>query len=275
MPRWRKAALALIAALAIAVGAWMLRPRPAPETEIAEVVSAPIEKETVLPEESPSHPDLLLPSPPESLPELEGRQLYEAVRRAVVTVYVHRDGQLLASGSGAVIAIDAARTRYFVITNRHVVIHETPRDTSLSFEVEFENEARFRAVLDFYSREHDLALLGVSGTPLWAEAVAMRTRDDLQVGETVYAVGSPIGLRHTFTSGVISALRPDHIQTDATVHSGSSGGPLFDSHGLLCGVITATHTSKDFSFAIYADSVYAMLAERHLAAAPASPGDTS
>jgi serine protease Do len=78
----------------------------------------------------------------------------------------------------------------------------------------------------------------------------------------VYAVGSPLGLDHTFTSGVISALRPDHIQTDATVHSGSSGGPLLDASGAVCGVITTTHLHKDVSFALYGDAVLAMFYER-------------
>jgi S1-C subfamily serine protease len=149
-----------------------------------------------------------------------------------------------------------------VITNRHVVVHKIRTDRQLSYEVEFENGARFDGVLDFYSRRHDLALLAVLGTPLWAQPAAMRPRQDLIVGESVFAVGSPMGLRHSFTSGVISALRPEHIQTDATVHAGSSGGPLFDSYGLLCGVITATHEAKDFSFALYVDAVVDMLAER-------------
>jgi S1-C subfamily serine protease len=78
----------------------------------------------------------------------------------------------------------------------------------------------------------------------------------------VYAVGSPLGLDHTFTSGVISALRSDSIQTDATVHSGSSGGPLLDAGGAICGVITTTHLHKDVSFALYGDTVLAMFEER-------------
>jgi len=71
-----------------------------------------------------------------------------------------------------------------------------------------------------------------------------------------------MGLDHTFTSGVISALRPDSIQTDATVYFGSSGGPLVDGSGALCGVITTTHSHKDISFAIYADAVLDLLVER-------------
>jgi S1-C subfamily serine protease len=172
-----------------------------------------------------------------------------------------------------VIGIDTSRSHYFVITNRHVVVHEVEEDHELSFEIEFENQARFDGLLDFYSRRHDLALLAVLGTPMWAQPVAMRTVDGLTVGEPVYAVGSPEGLSHTFTSGVISAFREGFIQTDAAIHSGSSGGPLFESHGLLCGVVTATHESKDFSFALYADAVFDMLLEREQAVASAQLAD--
>jgi S1-C subfamily serine protease len=57
------------------------------------------------------------------------------------------------------------------------------------------------------------------------------------------------------------------VQTDATVHSGSSGGPLFDDRGRVCGVITTSHRQKDFSFALCAETVLAMLDERSAAGA--------
>ncbi len=261
IPSYRKILIAVFAAVVIG-GAVGLRFYQPPDLLPADMVGDPAVPETAPPDHASIHPELLLPPPGDELPELESEQLYEAVRRSVVTVIVRLDEQRLASGSGAVIAIDAGRNHYFVITNRHVIMHETTPEKQLTFEVEFENQARFDAVLDFYSKRHDLALLAVLGTPLWAQPVAMRPSAGLTIGEQVYAVGSPMGLRHTFTSGIISALRDGMIQTDATVHSGSSGGPLFDSRGLLCGVVTSTHMTKDFSFALYADAVLDMLAER-------------
>jgi len=224
------------------------------------------------PVEAAEHPELLLPALPPRLVRLEPPELYEAVRRAVVTVLVRRDELPAASGSGAVIGTDVGRTAYYVVTNRHVVDLGEEGAGVLSYEVEFETGARFDALLDYYARDHDLALLRVLGVPLWAAPVPLRPRATMAVGEAVYAVGSPLGLRHTFTAGVVSALRPDRIQTDATVHSGSSGGPLFDAHGLLCGIVTSGHPNKNLAFALYADDVAGMLQARRGPGAAAPQG---
>lgn len=192
---------------------------------------------------------------------LEPEELYEMVRTSVVTVNVMVGGVEEGNGSGAVIGWDELGQLY-ILTNRHVVYHELPEGRELCFEAELESGVQLPAILDFYSRRHDLALLLVPGLAGWAEPLGILPRQALRVGEKVYAVGSPMGLGHTFTSGVISALRPDTIQTDAMVYFGSSGGPLVDGSGALCGVITTTHSHKDISFAIYAETVLDMLQER-------------
>lgn len=207
------------------------------------------------------HPALVLPSYDPAAPVLDPEALYQRVRRSAVTVLVLVDGRTVATGSGVVIGLDAGHT-FYVLTNRHVVYAEIAARHELAYDVEFENGARFHGQLDSYSRRHDLALLAVLGVPLWAEPVALRPSSELRVGQPVYALGSPLGLRHTFTAGVISALRPDAIQTDATVTSGSSGGPLFDAHGFLCGVVTSAHRNKDLAFALYADAVLEMFGAR-------------
>ena len=105
---------------------------------------------------------------------------------------------------------------------------------------------------------------GVGG---WGPPAPLRSCADLRVGEPVWAVGSPIGLDHSFTSGVISALRWPMVQIDATVHSGSSGGPIFDDRGRVCGIVTTSHMQKDFSFALCGETVLEMLDERSAARA--------
>ena len=66
----------------------------------------------------------------------------------------------------------------------------------------------------------------------------------------------------SFTEGVVSALREDYLQKDATVHSGSSGVPLIDQYGSLCGVVKMGHVVKDYGSAIYSDAILEMLTER-------------
>lgn len=94
------------------------------------------------------------------------------------------------------------------------------------------------------SREIDLALLKVDGLKLSALQVA--NYRNLRQGETVFAFGSPQGLRNTVTHGVISAVArqtdPDspmvYIQTDAPINPGNSGGPLVNGNGEVVGVNT-------------------------------------
>jgi hypothetical protein len=205
------------------------------------------------------------------LPELEAEQLFERVRSTVVTVRLMVAGAQVAGGSGVVIGRDP-QWRVWVLTNRHVVHAAGPHTAEVRYEVQHEEGARFDAELDFVSARHDLALLLVPGLARWSRPAAILGRDQLKVGQTVYALGTPVGLRHTFTSGVISALRGDRLQTDATVHFGSSGGPLFDRRGLICGIMTESHGQKDLSFAIYGDDILDMLRERALALAPGQTG---
>ena len=78
-----------------------------------------------------------------------------------------------------------------------------------------------------------------------ATAAAIAPIDSVKVGETVYAIGSPLGLELSLTNGLVSALRPapneplPDIQTTAAIAPGSSGGGLFDADGDLIGVTVA------------------------------------
>jgi hypothetical protein len=245
--RWRIRAAAAVLLLAMAGVLWVNLPRH--------------EEAGFPPREIESFQEIALRAAPAERVLLEPEELYETVRSSVVTVNVVVGGTEEGNGSGAVIGWDELGQLY-ILTNRHVVYHELPEGQELCFEAELESGVQLPALLDYYSRNMDLALLVVPGLAGWAEPLGVLPRQSLRVGERVYAVGSPMGLAHTFTSGVISALRPDSIQTDATVYFGSSGGPLVDSSGALCGVITTTHSHKDISFAIYADAILDLLLER-------------
>jgi serine protease Do len=91
----------------------------------------------------------------------------------------------------------------------------------------------------------DLALVRVSD-PGGLVPAPLGDSDQIAVGSFVVAIGSPLGLHHTVTAGVLSAKARglensglEFLQTDAAVNPGSSGGPLFDLSGRVVGVITA------------------------------------
>lgn len=194
-----------------------------------------------------------------------GEEIYARTRDSIVSVQVSINHQPMSSGSGFVLGRDLNGVTY-VVTNRHVIHNEDTEQgrsgDSVQVEVGLLSGANYEAVLDYYSRKHDIAILAVQGVLPEIPALPLVLKDELQTGQQVYTLGSPLGLKHSFTAGVISALRQTYIQTDATIHSGSSGGPLLDQHGALCGVITRGHLTKDYSFALYADTILDVLHAR-------------
>ena len=75
----------------------------------------------------------------------------------------------------------------------------------------------------------------------------------------MYAVGSPLNLANSVTSGVLSSYRKDHIQTNAEIYPGNSGGPLITKDGRVIGVNTLKLVTEKFEglgFAIHIDLVF-------------------
>lgn len=165
---------------------------------------------------------------------------------AVVTVLVDsRSGS--GSGSGAFISADG-----HVLTNDHVIASGV---SSGSIEVLLNNGDRKPATVVGTDPLTDLAVLKVEATGL--PTLAISPGEQLAVGQPVVALGAPLGLSGTVTSGIISALNRsvpapkssggttvlvDSIQTDAAINPGNSGGPLVTCGGRLIGVNTAIST---------------------------------
>ncbi|MBK8916082.1 MAG: trypsin-like peptidase domain-containing protein [Phycisphaerales bacterium] len=161
-----------------------------------------------------------------------------------------RGGDAVTSvGSGAVI-----HEAGYVVTNAHVVAQAT--DVRVTFADGSARPARIVAV----DSDHDLAVLRIEGggcTP----AVLARPGDIL-IGETVVAIGNPLGLNHTVTTGIVSAIDREVrfnagltysglIQTDASINPGNSGGPLLNLHAELIGINTAIRgDAQNIGFAI-------------------------
>ena len=146
-----------------------------------------------------------------------------------------------------------------VATNCHVV-DESPNDIRV-----YKGENR-RAVRDAphsaeivsEDRERDVCILSVSG--LWAIPAKIRLAGELEIGESVYAVGTPKGLDFSISNGIVSQLREEAgesaplIQTSAAISPGSSGGGLFDSQGRLVGLTTwKIREGENLNFAIPVD----------------------
>jgi serine protease Do len=155
-------------------------------------------------------------------------------------------------GSGTI--IDG---RGYVLTNEHVVARASLIRVILADQREFEAEV---AGTDPAS---DLAVLRVKGADR-LPAVPLGTSNDLQIGETLIAIGNPFGLSHTVTAGVLSAtgrtvragsrVYGDFLQTDASINPGNSGGPIVNLDGEVVGIATAVFSSgHGIGFAIPID----------------------
>jgi S1-C subfamily serine protease len=143
-----------------------------------------------------------------------------------------------ASGSGFIISTDG-----FVVTNNHVI--EMAQDIKVSLA----DGRTVNAELKGADPSTDIAVLKIDVTGL--KALSFADSENLQPGQIAIAIGNPLGLQHTVTAGVVSALGrtlranngrliDDIIQTDASLNPGNSGGPLVNSLGQVIGVNTAT-----------------------------------
>lgn len=161
------------------------------------------------------------------------------------------------NGMGTGIVIDP---RGYIVTNQHVV-----EDVSL-LRVRLGDGTTYSARVVARDVESDLALLKINPSKPLA-VMPLGTAKDVQVGETVVAIGNAYGYDHTVTVGVVSAVGRDVslnkdvryralIQTDASINPGNSGGPLVNMAGELIGVNVAIRAgAQGIGFAIPVDSM--------------------
>jgi S1-C subfamily serine protease len=136
-----------------------------------------------------------------------------------------------------------------IVTNAHVV------ENAQTIEVSFSNRDSVKAKLVGRDLSTDLAVLKVDVDSRALTPLGLGNSDRVQVGDSVVAIGNPLGLERSVTAGIVSALhRPltapndftidDVIQTDAAINSGNSGGPLIGANGKVIGVNTAIATGN-------------------------------
>jgi putative serine protease PepD len=162
---------------------------------------------------------------------------------AVVSIKV-RTGVEGGTGSGFVID-----SQGYILTNNHVVTAGGD-EPSGRIDVVFQDGTQAQGQVVGRDASYDLAVLRVNVKGL--RAVQLGNSDGVVVGDPVVAIGAPLGLRGTVTTGIVSALnRPvsagddnspafiNAIQTDAAINPGNSGGPLVDGQGRVIGVNSA------------------------------------
>ena len=148
------------------------------------------------------------------------------------------------SGSGFVITQDG-----YIVTNHHVVA------SASSVKVTMYDGKEYSAAVVGSDSDYDVAVLKVETTGL--QPVTLGNSADVNVGDTVLAIGNPLGeLTSTLTVGYVSAKDRDvttegtilnMIQTDAAINSGNSGGPLFNMKGEVVGITTAKYSGSSSS----------------------------
>lgn len=132
-------------------------------------------------------------------------------------------------GSGFVITSNG-----YIITNQHVI------SAAKEIVVVFENGMSLPAEIVYENEAYDVALIKIVGSGY--KPLRLGNSDGLIIGSDVFAVGTPkrLDLGQTVTKGIVSAKRKfderDFIQTDASIHSGNSGGPLLNEKGEVVGI---------------------------------------
>ncbi len=157
-------------------------------------------------------------------------------------------------GSGFIISADG-----YVLTNHHVI------DGADTVTVKLSDRREFTAKVVGSDAQYDVALLKIDGKNL--PTVRVGDSNTLKAGQWVVAIGSPFGLEHSVTAGIVSALGRNtggqeqryvpFIQTDVAINQGNSGGPLLNTRGEVVGInsqiFSASGGYMGISFAIPID----------------------
>ena len=169
------------------------------------------------------------------------------VSPSVVSIEVSKGNN---GGSGSGFFLDSTG---HILTNNHVI--SLAAIAGANIQVKLANGKNYDAELVGRDVSYDLAVIKIAVTD--APALQLGDSDKIQVGDGVIAIGSPLGLTGTVTSGIISAKnRPvtsgggtressfiNALQTDAAINPGNSGGPLVDLSGAVVGINSAIATT--------------------------------
>lgn len=187
---------------------------------------------------------------------LSGAQIFESGKNQVVGIktevtYTNFFGMTTSTavnGSGFVFTEDG-----YILTNYHVI--ETAYANGLDVTVMTFDGAEHTASIVGVESANDIAVLKIEASGL--SPISVGNSDDIVMGETVYAIGNPLGeLAYSMSTGTVSGLNRvivtenvaegiNMFQIDAAVNHGNSGGPVYNSRGEVIGVVTAKSGASD------------------------------
>ena len=189
--------------------------------------------------------------PTEIVRRLRGRLTADDLKQLKVDSQTGEVQAFVGLGSGTIVNSNGT-----IITNRHVVLISDDRTGALSIAksayVTLSDKREFKAQVLGVDEKTDIAVLKINEKNLPFARFA--DSDKCRVGDIVFAIGNPLGVGMTVTSGIVSGLSrsdtgvglayQDFIQTDAAINSGNSGGPLIDFEGRIVGMNTMIRTAS-------------------------------
>ena len=189
--------------------------------------------------------------PNEVIRRLRGRLTAEDLKQLKVDAQTGEVLLFQGLGSGTIVNPNG-----YIITNRHVVLISDDRTGAVKIAnaayVTLSDKREFKAQVLGVDEKTDIAVLKINEKNLPFARFA--DSDKCRVGDTVFAIGNPLGVGMTVTSGIVSGLSrsdtgvglayQDFIQTDASINAGNSGGPLIDFEGRIIGMNTMIRTAS-------------------------------
>ncbi len=182
---------------------------------------------------------------PSSSTMLSAEEIYDKCSPSVFYIEVYdRNGRAFASGSGFFVSSDGT-----AVTNYHVI------EDAYSAKIKT-TDGKVYTVSGVYdlNKNKDIALIKVNGSGF--SYLQKGNSDSVKTGSTIYAIGSPLGLYNTMSTGIISNANryingQNYIQISAPISSGSSGGALIDQSGKVIGITSAgVDNGQNLNFAI-------------------------
>ena len=232
----------------------------APEEEEVAVPSEPAAESVPAPADEQSEKTAPVLSPNEEIGNtMAATEIYKLACQQVVgistevtynTYFGTKSGTV--SGTGFIITEDG-----YILTNHHVISYAAEGGYPITVML-YNGDSYPAEIVGYEDEDSDIAVLKISAEGL--NPARLGSSEDMLVGETVYAVGNPLGeLDYTMTRGMVSAMDREisstdsgtgvttsinMFQIDAAVNSGNSGGPVYNNYGEIIGIVTAKYADS-------------------------------